>query len=224
MKTLLVIHTSGRVTRSITRRLAQQFISHWKAVDGNRVIERDVTANPLPFVNEAWIAGAFSDPATHSPVLREALAVSDTLIDELLSADAIVIGAPLYNFGMPAQLKAYIDQIVRAGRTFAFQQNEDPPYLPLVKPKPVAVITSAGDATLLSTGSLGHLNHLEPHLSGVLQFIGLPAPIWIRVGNEEFADEQLRQTLAAAERKVSELASEWASAPASPLQTATPTM
>jgi len=213
MKTLLVVHTSGRVTRSITRRLTQQFIARWKATDGNRVIERDVTADPLPFVNEAWIAGAFSEPATHSPALREALAVSDTLIDELLSADAIVIGAPLYNFGMPAQLKASIDQIVRAGRTFTFQQNEIPPYLPLVKPKPVAVITSAGDATLLSTGALGHLNHLEPHLNGVLQFIGLPLPIWIRVGNEEFADDHLRQTLAEAERKVHELASEWSAAP-----------
>lgn len=206
MKTLLIVHASGRITRSITRRLTRRFAERWSAHPGFRVVERDLTASPPPVVNEPWIAAAFRDPAKRTEVDREVLGASDGLIDELNAADAVVIGVPLYNFGMPAQLKAYIDQIVRVGRTFALDPGAPVPYWGLLSPKPVVVVTAAGDGDLLKGGALEHLNFLEPHLTHVLSFVGLGRPQWVRVGYEEFGDDRLARSLKAAEVAVDALA------------------
>ena len=206
MKTLLIINSSGRVTRSITRRLTRRFAERWQAEEGFRVIERDLTSTPPSVVNEAWVAAAFRDPSKRSEADEQALRESEKLIEELEAADAVVIGAPLYNFGMPAQLKAYIDQLVRVGRTFAFDANAAVPYWGLLTPKPVVVVTSAGDGDLQKGGVLQHLNFLEPHLALVLHFVGLGEPQWVRVGYEEFGDDRLKRALGAAERAIDELA------------------
>jgi FMN-dependent NADH-azoreductase len=135
-----------------------------------------------------------------------ALQVSDSLIDELVAADGVVLGAPIYNFGMPAQLKAYFDQIVRIGRTFAFAPGEAEPYRPLLASKPVIVVTAAGDGSMQPGGALYHLNYLEPHLLTVLGFIGLTDATFVRVGYDEFQDDRLKRSLSAAERMIDELA------------------
>jgi len=201
MKTLLAVHSSGRVTRSITRKLTARFTTRWLArhPDG-RVLERDLTANPPPVVNEAWIAAAFAEP--ESAATPEVLRLSEQLIEELVEADVVVLGTPMYNFGMPAQLKAYIDQIVRVGRTFAFAPGELQPYRPLVPSKPVVVLTSAGDGGLHPGGPLAHMNHLEPHLTTALGFIGLTDVQFIRAGYDEFQDDRTRRSLARAEEEV----------------------
>lgn len=209
MKTLLVIQSSGRATRSITRRLTRHFSDRLASRD-YRVIDRDLTASPPPVVNEAWIGAAFRDPAKRSHHDREALRASDLLIDELMAADVVAIGVPLYNFGMPAQLKAYIDQIVRVGRTFALDPTAAVPYWGLLSPKPVVVVTSAGDGALQRGGALEHLNFLEPHLDQVLSFIGLGQPTWVRVGYEEFGDDRLKRGLSAAEETLDRLADQLA--------------
>lgn len=207
MKTLLLIDSSGRVTRSITRRLTERFAARWRevAVDGE-IIRRDVGLAPPPPVDEAWIAAAFGKEAARSPHARDALALSDVLIDELERADAIVLGVPMYNFGVPAQLKAYIDQIVRVGRTFGFEPEAAEPYRPLLVPKPLVVITSAGDGAVHPGGELAHLNFLEPHLEAVFKFIGLVDVTFVRVGYDEYQDGRLKHSLAAAEHAVDELA------------------
>ncbi|PTX94508.1 NAD(P)H-dependent oxidoreductase [Opitutus sp. ER46] len=213
MNNLLVIHSSGRVTRSITRRLTTRLVAAWKThhPDG-QVVERDLTQSPPPVVNEPWIAAAFADPKRRTPAMLDALASSDALIAEIERADAIVIGAPVYNFGLPAQLKAYIDQIVRVGRTFGFNAEAAQPYTPLLQSKPVVVLTSAGDGSLLPGGALAHLNFLEPHLTTVFGFIGLTDVTFVRVGHEEYQDERLAHSLAAAETAVEELAARGAPA------------
>lgn len=165
MKTLLVLNASGRVTRSITRHLTSRFAESWRNTNpGGRVIQRDPGLNPPPPVNESWIAAAFADPAERSDAANDALRASDALIDEIVAADTVLLGTPIYNFGMPAQLKAFVDQIVRAGRTFEFTREADHPYRPLLASKPVIVVVSAGDAAMHPGGALAHLNHLEPHL------------------------------------------------------------
>lgn len=206
MNTLLVLNSSGRVIRSITRRLTQRFSDHWRQRTDSRVIERDLTATPPPVVNEAWVAAAFRSPGEETEADHAALRQSNALIEELESADAVIIGVPLYNFGMPAQLKAYIDQIVRVGRTFALDPSAPVPYWGLLSPKPVVVVTSAGDGALLRGGAQEHLNFMEPHLDHVLNFIGLGLPIWVRVGYEEFGDDRLQRALSAAESAIDELA------------------
>lgn len=203
MNTLLMVHSSGRVTRSITRRLAARFERAWSAAQSDgTVIHRDVGLHPPTPVNEAWIAAAFAEPARRTPAMQEALRESDTLLDEIDRADAIVIGAPLYNFGMPAQLKAWFDQIIRVGRTFAFTGDPAEPYRPLLTPKPVVVLVSAGDAAMLPGGSSYPLATLEPHLNTVLTFNGLTDITFIRVGDEEKPGESHERSIAAAEQAI----------------------
>jgi FMN-dependent NADH-azoreductase len=173
MKSLLVINSSGRKARSITRHLTARFVTAWSARNSRaEIFTRDVGANPPPPVDEAWIAAAFAQPAERTSAMHNALALSDALIDEIIRAEAIVIGVPMYNFGMPGQLKTYVDQIVRIGRTFDFDVAAADPYRPLLQPKPVVIIISTGDGSLHPDGALAHLNFLEPHLETILGFIG----------------------------------------------------
>jgi FMN-dependent NADH-azoreductase len=204
MKSLLVINSSGRTTRSITRHLTGRFSRAWQArhPDGI-VVTRDVTATPPPFVTEAWIAAAYADPVPAEP--PAVLAESNTFIDEIIGADLLVIGAPIYNFGIPAQLKAWVDQIVRVGRTFAIDPASPNPYRPLLQNKPVIIVTSAGDGAMHPGGEMFHLNHLEPHLTTVLGFIGLTDIHFVRAGYDEFQDDRAQRSLAAAEAEIDRL-------------------
>ncbi|MCY1063802.1 NAD(P)H-dependent oxidoreductase [Nannocystis sp. RBIL2] len=207
MHKLLVVDASGRVTRSITRRLARRFAEVWRAREPQGVVlQRDVGLEPPPPVDEPWIAAAFGDPEARSEAGRAALRTSDALIDELEAADAVVIGAPMYNFGMPAQLKAYFDQVIRVSRTFGFDAAAAEPYQPLLRARPVVVIVSLGDGALNPGGALAHLNFLEPHLRTCLGFIGLTDVTFVRVGFDEFQDGRFRASVAAAEAEVDELA------------------
>jgi len=206
MKTLLVINSSGRITRSITRHLTTRFAEGWKSRHpGGEIRSRDVGMNPPPPANEGWIAAAFAASTERTPAMREALALSDTLIDEIIAADAIVLGVPMYNFGMPAQLKAYVDQIVRIGRAFDFDATAANPYRPLLASKPVVAILSAGDGSLHIGGALAHLNFLEPHLKTILEFIGLTGAAFIRAGYDEYQDDRAKRSLASAESAIDEL-------------------
>ena len=139
--------------------------------------------------------------------MREALRLSDTLVDELVQADLIVLGAPMYNFGMPAQLKAYVDQIIRVGRTFALDvSNEKHPYRPLLTEKRMVVITATGDGGYYPGGPLEHLNHLDPHLRTAFGFIGITEIEFVAASYDEFPDDRIKRSLAAAEAKVRKLA------------------
>ncbi len=137
--------------------------------------------------------------------MQQSLALSELFIDELFKAEVIVLGAPMYNFGMPGQLKAYVDQIVRVGRTFAFNPVATEPYLPLLEPKPVVVIISAGDGSVHPGGALAHLNFLEPHLQTVFGFIGLTDLTFVRVGYDEFKDDRFKRSIADAESAIEKI-------------------
>ncbi len=206
MESLLVINASGRVTRSITRQLTARFVKGWRSRHpGAEILDRDVGVNPPASVDEAWISAAFAQPSERTPAMLEALTLSEVLIDEIVQAEAIVLGLPMYNFGMPAQLKAYIDQIVRVGRTFAFDPTAPEPYLPLLETKPVVIIISAGDGSLHPGGALAHLNFLEPHLQTILPFIELADLHFVRAGYDEYQDDRFKNSIAAAEIAVEEI-------------------
>lgn len=187
--------------------MVQRFVERWETThpDGE-VVHRDVGLDSPPAVSEPWIAAAYSEPDKHDATMREAIAVSDGLIDELLAADAVVIGAPMYNFGMPAQLKAWIDQIVRVGRTFDIDPSRENPYVPLAGDRPVTVLVSAGDIELHPGGALASFNHLEPHLRTVLGFIGMTEVEFVRVGNEEFKDARHQESMNAAMAEIDAIA------------------
>lgn len=118
MPTLLAIDVSPRFDKSTSRKLTAVFVDRWKAANpGGTVIVRDLARTSLPFVDLPWIGGAFTPPESHSPESAAAIKISDDLVAELKAADRIVIGTPMYNFAVPAALKAYIDHIVRVGVT-----------------------------------------------------------------------------------------------------------
>ncbi|MEU7430602.1 NAD(P)H-dependent oxidoreductase [Streptomyces sioyaensis] len=138
MATLLLIDSSvfpegGSASRSVTA----AFRKAWEEQhpDGT-VIHRDLAADPLPHLDAVGASAGFSDPATHSPEQRAAFALRVELAEELEQADAIVIGAPMYNFTIPSTLKAWLDQVILMGRTSGEQ--------PSAKGTPVTVVASRG--------------------------------------------------------------------------------
>jgi len=171
MSTLLHIEASPRSARSHSRQLGRDYVAAWQSARRDaRVVARDLTLEPPPFVSEAWVEGAFAPADAHSPAARAAIAVSNRYVDELLAADEIVITTPIYNLSLPAALKAWIDQIVRTGRTFAYAQGGG--FEGLAKGKRVVIVVASGSDFRPHTPG-GAYNFLEPYLRAVLGFIGI---------------------------------------------------
>jgi FMN-dependent NADH-azoreductase len=120
---LLRVDSSARRS-SVSRQLTSRFVEAWQQghPDG-QVTERDLASTHLPLITDEWVQAVHSDPATLTTEQRKALAVSDALISELVEADTIVFGAPMYNFAITAPLKAWIDQIVRVGKTVSSRSS-----------------------------------------------------------------------------------------------------
>ena len=169
MPTLLNIQSSPRGLNSISRSLSQDFVAAWqtKHPDG-KVVLRDLPENNLPYVGIPWITGIFLTADKHTPEMQRALAVSDELIAELLSADEILIGTPMYNFTVPANLKAWIDLIVRPRLT----HSGPPDRKGLVTGKTCKIIIASGgtyDEGLPAAAS----DYESGYLKRILAFIGI---------------------------------------------------
>ncbi len=118
---LLVVETSPRGDASVSRQLTRRFVSDWRAAHPQGdVVLRDLMDTDLPHINEAWLNAYFTPPDRQTPDMKQALSQSDVLVAELLAADQLVIGTPVYNYNVPAALKAWIDHIVRKGLTLGF--------------------------------------------------------------------------------------------------------
>lgn len=194
---------------SHSRHLSQRFVSQWRARRAqDNVTYRDIGQNPPSFIDHDWIAAAFTADEQREPWMRDTLAESDRLVDELLAADVLVIGTPLYNFGMPAALKAWVDQIVRAGRTVDIDtSNPLDPYVPKLtdRPRHVVILSARGGIGFGPGGEMAHMNHLEPNLITALGFIGLTQVHQIAIEGQEFGGELLAESVAQALRQVDEL-------------------
>lgn len=216
MTTLLHLDASARSGRSDlqlhgshTRRLSHRFVEQWlQQRPGDRVITRDVGLQPPAPVSGAWIHAAFTTVAQRQPWMNEVLAESDGLIDEVLAADILLLGVPMYNFSVPAQFKAWIDNIVRVGRTFGFdRERQGEPYWPLLKDtgKLAVVLSSRGDHGYAAGQRMASMNHVEPGIRSALGYIGIERLHCIAVEYDEFSDARLHESIAAAEADVSAL-------------------
>ncbi len=169
MPTLLHLDASPLET-SISRELAREFVTTWKSnhPDGI-VVYRDLAAlTPAP-INQAWVHAAFTPADSRTADQKALLAPSDELIREVETADEIVIGVPMHNFSVPAALKLWIDQIVRAGRTFAYSAAGAQGLL--TGKKATLLVASGG---MYSPGSpLEAMNFVDPYMKAVLGFIGI---------------------------------------------------
>jgi len=182
MATLLHINVSPRGKYSISGQLGRAAVEAWKQKNpAGRVIERDLAKTPLTFVDFDWIAGAFSPPEQHTSDHKKALALSDELISELLEAEEIVLATPMYNFAVPAALKAWVDHVVRAGKTFRYSGAGQPEGLLAGKNKKVLAIIASGGNYLEGSG-LTAFDHEVPYLRFILGFIGLTDVRFIQAG------------------------------------------
>ncbi|MCB8876002.1 FMN-dependent NADH-azoreductase [Acidisoma silvae] len=121
MTKLLVVETSPRGDQSISRIMARRFVAAWQAAHpGGEVVNRDLMETDLQFIGAPWLQAYFTPPEQHSPEMKAELQMSDELIAELLVCDHLVIATPVYNYNVPAALKAWIDSIVRKGLTLGF--------------------------------------------------------------------------------------------------------
>jgi FMN-dependent NADH-azoreductase len=213
---LLHIDASARPGRSDTdlhgshtRRLSARFVERWRKTRPDDSIDYlDVGQQPPSHVDGRWIHAAFTPPAAREPWMAEVLAESDRLVDQLIAADVIVIGLPMYNFSVPAQFKAWIDNIVRVGRTFGFDRSRGAvPYWPLLADagKRVVLLGARGDHGYDAGGRIAHLNHTEGSVRSVLGYIGITDVFEAAVESDEFGGEQLAQSMRRAEQRVDEL-------------------
>ena len=139
MTTLLVVETSPRGDYSISRHMTRRFVAAWRAVHPEgAVVERDLMETELPFVTAPWLQAYFTPAEQQSPEMKQALRLSDELVAELLAADHVVIATPVYNFNIPAALKAWIDHIVRKGLTLGLDGRG------LVEGKTATVLLASG--------------------------------------------------------------------------------
>lgn len=162
---VLEISASGRRHDSTSRMLTAELIaaleSHYDTID---VARRDLADN-VPFVNDAWIAANFTPEETRSTEQRDTLAYSDALVSELHDADVIVIGAPIYNFSIPAVLKAWIDMISRARLTFRYSENGP---VGLLQGKKAYIVVASGGVPVGSD-----YDFATPYLRHALAFVGI---------------------------------------------------
>jgi FMN-dependent NADH-azoreductase len=139
MTKLLVVQTSPRGDASVSRHLTSRFLKEWQHTHpGGVITERDLATTQLPFVSGPWLQAYFTPPDQQSDEMKQALALSDELVSELLDADHIVIATPVYNYNVPAALKAWVDHIVRKGLTLGLDGRG------LIKGKKATVLLASG--------------------------------------------------------------------------------
>jgi len=217
MTTILHIDSSARPGRSNeqshgshTRRLTAHFIERYLQLDrGANIIYRDVGAQPPSPVTGAWVHAAFTSPLQRESWMADALAQSDTLVDELLQADIIVAGVPMYNFGPPAQFKAWLDNIVRVGRTFGFDRaRPGEPYWPLLADagKQLVILSSRGDYGYDPGQRLENINHVETSVRSVFRYLGVTDTYAAAIEYDEFGDGRLAHSIASAEQATEQIA------------------
>ena len=166
MPSVLIIESSARQQESVSRQLTQQFINQWRfAHPTDRILIRDVALNPIPHMDSNLLGGWMKPAGARSNTEQLCLERSDELTNELLAADMLVIAAPMYNFGIPSTLKAWLDHVIRAGVTFKYTPTRTQG---LLIGKRAVVLTARGGIHADDSS-----DHQEPYLRQVLSFMGI---------------------------------------------------
>ncbi len=162
---ILKIDSSSRHEGSVSRQLSSEVVQKLTAAHSSaNVVERDATQGLAP-IGEDWIGANFTPADSRSDSQKQALSLSDSLVAELHAADVLVIGVPIYNFGVPAALKAWIDLIARAGETFQYGENG-----------PVGLLTGKRAIVTVASGGVpvgSPMDHATTYLTQVLGFVGI---------------------------------------------------
>ncbi|BAZ70838.1 acyl carrier protein phosphodiesterase (plasmid) [Fischerella sp. NIES-4106] len=205
---LLEIQSSVREVGSISRFLSDEFINTWQTIhSGTQHRRRDVGINPPKHPTELWVKANYTLPEERSPEMISELIHSENLIEEILWADHLLLGVPMYNFSVPSTFKAYLDNIVRINRTFTF----DPAtytFQGLAKGRKALIITPSAGNFVVGT-PLENMNFCDTYLRSVLRFIGIEDVAVVPVPDQFISDEIRQHEIATATAKLMALATEW---------------
>jgi FMN-dependent NADH-azoreductase len=200
MKSLLVINSSAAREGSVSRELVEFAVDRLlQAQPQKQVVRRDLGAHPVPHLSVETLNGVRGTPAT--PAESAARKLSDELIAEVRAADTLVIGAPMYNFGVTTGLRAWFDHVLRAGETFSYSA-EGP--RGLLGGKRVIVIESRGG--LYSEGPAAAIDFQEPYLRHLLGFVGITDVTFVHAEKIGYGPEARAVAITAARRKIEALA------------------
>ena len=187
--TVLHIDCSARTADSVSRRLSQTVVDQLFTLEpGLQLLRRDLGIEAPPPVNDTEAEAFFTPPPHRTAGQVTALADSDTLTEELLSADILVLGTPMYNFNVPASLKAWIDYVVRPGKTFRRVANGN--LEGLCGDKKVYVCTASSGKSI-GTG----MDHLRPYLDVIFGFIGISDVVYFDAEGLAWGEQERERSI-----------------------------
>lgn len=202
MTNILIVDSAATGEASVSRRLTGELEAILRGRGPVRIVRRDVGTSPVPHLT-AETTPAIRGAEPDSDSARDALALSDALVAELKAADLIVIGAPMYNFGMASTLKAWFDHVLRAGVTFRYSAAGPEG---LVTGKKAIVIESR--AGFYSEGPAAAMDSQEPHLRTLLGFMGVEDVSFVRAERLAFGPDAAEASIAAAVERLRSLAAD----------------
>jgi FMN-dependent NADH-azoreductase len=200
MSNILILDSAATGEASVSRKLTDALAAKLGRRPGAKIVRRDVGSDPIPHLDGETTA-AIRGAAASTDKARDAVALSDRLVAELKAADVLVIGAPMYNFGMASTLKAWFDHVLRAGITFRYSEAGPEG---LVTGKKAIVIETRGG--LYSSGPAAAMDSQEPHLRTMLGFIGIDDIAFVRAEKLGFGPEAVEAAIAAATAELDSLA------------------
>jgi FMN-dependent NADH-azoreductase len=197
---ILIVNSSAQGETSISNRLTRLVADMVRAADPDSTIRvRDVGSDPIPHLTPGTVGGLRAEAGTDAE--KQAQALSDMLIEELRAADLIVVGAPMYNFGMASTLKSWFDHVLRARVTFRYTENGSEG---LLGGKRALVIETRGG--VYSEGPAAAMDSQEPHIRTLLGFMGITDVRFVRVERTGFGPEAVAEAIGAAESELADLA------------------
>jgi FMN-dependent NADH-azoreductase len=171
MTRILRLDASPRRDGAHSRELANMFISEWLAHEPDaEIMQRDLAGVPVPHIANETIQGYYTPAEQMTPALKEATALSDLLISEVVDADVLLIATPMYNFSVPSALKAWIDQVVRIGHTFSYDGKG---FAGLLPGRRAFIMVAYGAGGYLDGGPFAAADFLQPYLRFLLGFLGI---------------------------------------------------
>jgi FMN-dependent NADH-azoreductase len=201
MSSILLLTSSPR-SESLSTKIATELAEKLKAQNpANTLVRRDLAASPLPHIDEAFTTAIRKSADVHSLEEAAAAKASDVLIDELLAADTLIIGTGLINFNIYSTLKAWIDHVLRAGRTFSYTEKGP---IGLAKGKKAYIVLASGG--VYSEGPAAGLNHAVPYLKWILSFIGITDVETVYVEGLSLGPDAAEKAIGAAQARTEELA------------------
>ena len=202
---ILHIDASPLGSASLSRQLTASVVEKLKRDrPATEVVHRDLVETPISHLSGELLQVLRPAPGStppSGPTIRAEADQTDTLIAELLGADVIVMGAPMYNFSIPSQLKAWIDRVVQAGRTFRYTA-EGPVGLAIGKK---AIIVSTRGGVYAGTAYEAAMDHQEAYLRTVLNFLGITDVRYVRAEGVAMSAEKRQEAVATANRQIADL-------------------